>query len=56
MDILWKTFSLSSAWSYGSAKQTKKPAKIRALWPFSTVKPQGGIIALRGARAQPSTQ
>jgi hypothetical protein len=53
MDILWKTFSLSSAWSDGSAKQTKKPAQIRALLPLSTLKLQGGMIALRGIRPQP---
>ena len=35
MDILWKTFSLSSTWCYGSAQRSRKPARIRCCQLYS---------------------
>lgn len=34
MDILWKTFSLSSAWSYGSRCDRRNPQKYGAVSPI----------------------
>jgi len=35
MDILWKTFSLSSAWSYGSRCDRRNPQKYGSCQPYS---------------------
>jgi hypothetical protein len=48
LDILWKTFSLSSPWRYGPRRDRENPHKYGVVIAL-TVKLHGSMAALRSA-------